>query len=73
MFGKYDPVCGAKVSKSTEYFLEHQGKTYHFDGQACKATFEENPDRFIKKHNGFLKWLAKGNKDVPKCCHDMKH
>jgi len=71
MFKKHDPVCGAKVDKKTKYFLEHNGKTYYFDCQACKATFHENPDRFIKKGDGFLKWLAR-NKQAPKSCHDMK-
>ncbi len=72
MFGKHDPVCGIKVSKNTEYFLEHKGKTYFFDCQACQATFKENPNRFIKKGNGLLKRMAKEIKDVPKCCHEMK-
>lgn len=73
MFGKHDPVCGAKVHNNSEYSLDYEGKKYYFDGQACMATFKENPDRFIKRSKGFLDRLGKENKDVPKCCHGMKH
>lgn len=69
MFRKKDPVCGVRVKKNTEHFLEYEGKTYYFDCQACKATFQENPQRFTKKGEGFFNWLAKGSKDVPKSCH----
>lgn len=70
MFGKHDPVCGAKVSKNSDYSLEHKGKTYYFDSQACKATFKENIDRYVKKGKGLIKWLANEHKKkaVPKCC-----
>ncbi len=74
MFGKRDPVCGAKVNKDIKISLEYGGKIYYFDCQACKATFQEDPNRFLKKKTGIglLKRLAKGSKDVPKSCHDIK-
>jgi YHS domain-containing protein len=74
MFKKQDPVCGLKINKNTEYFLKYEGRTYYFDCQACKTTFQKDPDRFLikKSGRGFLNWLAKGSKHVPKSCHEMK-
>lgn len=71
---KRDPVCGVKVSKNTEYFLEYRGKRYYFDCAACKATFQENPDSYLRKkiNKGFLSWLAKDSESVPKSCHEIK-
>ena len=70
MFKKKDPVCQAKVSKSTEHKYQHNGKTYYFDSAACLATFKNEPKRFIKKKSeGILAMLSKNNKDVPKSCH----
>ncbi len=73
MFGKRDPVCGAKI-KNSEHILTYGGKTYYFDCQACKATFEKEPQRFDGRgsNRGFLKWLAKGSSEVPKSCHEIK-
>lgn len=74
MFYKKDPVCKVKVSKKTPYRVCYSGKTYYFDCQACKETFENNPQRFIKKKpsGDFLSWIARGSKDVPKSCHEQK-
>lgn len=73
-FGKVDPVCGVKVTKKTPYVFHCGTKTYYFDCQACRKTFEDNPERFVKRKfgRGLIAWLAKGSKDVPKSCHDMK-
>jgi YHS domain-containing protein len=74
MFGKRDPVCGVKVSKKSKYFAEYGGKTYYFDCEGCKLTFEADPESFIKKKSGrgFLRPPKGGSGDVPRCCHDMK-
>ncbi|MCF7908078.1 MAG: YHS domain-containing protein [Candidatus Omnitrophica bacterium] len=74
MFKKRDPVCGVRVSKNTEYFFSHQGKTYYFDCQACKATFQENIGDYLRRKptDGFLNWIAKGSGKVPKSCHEGK-
>ncbi|NOX97174.1 MAG: YHS domain-containing protein [Nitrospirae bacterium] len=77
MFGKTrDPVCAAKVSKHSRYFSIYGKRTYYFDCPACRATFEEKPERFSGKgkDKSFLERLAGGD-DVraPKSCHDMKH
>lgn len=73
MFGKRDPVCGAKV-KNTDYSLQYGKRTYYFDCQACKTTFEEEPWRFTGRwpNMGFFKWLTKGADKVPKSCHEIK-
>ena len=70
MFKKKDPVCQAKVSKETKYKFHLEGKTYYFDSASCLATFNSEPERFIKKKSeGILSMIAKNNKDVPKSCH----
>ncbi len=71
MFGKRDPVCGVKVSKKTKYVTEYAGKTYYFDCEACKSTFEGNPERFAKAKSG-RRLLKPPSQNIPKCCHDMK-
>lgn len=74
MFKKRDPVCGAKISKDSEYLLKYGKRIYYFDCQACKTTFEKEPHRFIKERTkkNFLNWLSKGTAEVPKSCHDTK-
>ncbi len=74
MFNARDPVCKVKVAKETPHRLSYGGKIYYFDSQACKETFENNPQQFIKRKCGrnFLTWIAKGSKGVPKSCHEMK-
>ncbi|MBU4446040.1 YHS domain-containing protein [bacterium] len=75
MLRKRDPVCGAKINRDSKHFLEYSGKIYYFDCQGCKATFQEEPEKYIKKKSnvGFLKKLAKDTNSVPKCCHDIKN
>jgi len=44
-----DPVCGMTVDESTaKWRSEHEGKTYYFCNERCKATFDKNPKRFVK-------------------------
>lgn len=44
-----DVVCGMDVSEDTQYKTEHDGKTYHFCCEACKVSFEKNPDEYIER------------------------
>jgi len=77
MFGRTrDPVCKAKVSKYSKHFSIYGKRTYYFDCPACRATFEEKPERFAGKgkNKGLLGQLAEGNEGrPPKSCHEMKH
>lgn len=75
MLWKRDPVCGKKVSRNSEYFVEYNGKTYYFDSPACKNTFQEEPQKYTQKNStpGFLKRMAKDKNSVPKCCHQLKN
>lgn len=44
-----DPVCGMDVDESTaKHKTEYKGKTYYFCAPACKADFEENPEKYVK-------------------------
>jgi YHS domain-containing protein len=75
VFGKRDPVCGAKVGRKSKYITKYGRKTYYFDCAACKNTFEENPEAFVGKKprdGGLLESLAKRRGEVPKSCHDIK-
>ncbi len=74
MFGKRDPVCGSKVGRGKGYSLEYEGKVYYFDSLACKATFQEDPHRFLggKSDGGFLKKLSSSSSEVPRSCCDLK-
>lgn len=43
-----DPVCGMMVNEKTAKFRsEYMGKTYYFCCQACKATFDKNPKKYV--------------------------
>ncbi len=66
-----DPVCKAKVKKSTPYKLNLDSRVFYFDSAACKATFEKDPHRFLrgKKKKSFLNSLAEASDGRPKTCH----
>jgi YHS domain-containing protein len=74
MFAKVDPVCRVKVSKKTPYVFRCGTKIYYFDCQACRNTFKDNPERFVKGKfgSGLLSGFAKGSGDIPKSCHDIR-
>ncbi|NJE26497.1 YHS domain-containing protein [Thermococcus sp. MV5] len=46
-----DPVCGMEVSKETEFKVEYEGKIYYFCSSQCKAQFEANPEKYVKKEH----------------------
>lgn len=74
LFKERDPVCGVKIGRNTKYLLKYGRQIYYFDCQACKTTFEKEPERFVKKRakKNFLKWLSKEVAEVPQSCHDVK-
>jgi Cu+-exporting ATPase len=45
-----DPVCGASVEPSAEAWrTDHLGERFYFCSEACKATFEADPDRYAPR------------------------
>ena len=49
MFGMVeDPVCGMEISMETAPAkTEYEGQIYYFCSQACKETFDKNPEEYI--------------------------
>jgi YHS domain-containing protein len=44
-----DPVCGMEVDEKTAAATyEYQGKTYYFCAPGCKASFEKDPEKYLK-------------------------
>lgn len=45
-----EPVCAMQVDeKKPAATSSHKGKIYYFCSAACKATFEKNPEKFVKQ------------------------
>ena len=45
-----DPVCGMTVKEDeAKATSEHKGKKYYFCAVACKAKFDKDPEKFLKK------------------------
>lgn len=45
-----DPVCGMDVDEATaKHKAKYKGKIHYFCGPVCKASFEKNPEKFLKK------------------------
>jgi xanthine dehydrogenase accessory factor len=43
-----DPVCGMAVAATgATPHLEHEGRTLYFCCEGCRATFAEDPARFV--------------------------
>jgi YHS domain-containing protein len=48
-----DPVCNMKVDEKTaKYKSVYKEKTYYFCAPGCKATFDENPEKYVGAHSG---------------------
>lgn len=44
-----DPVCGMQVDEKTAAATyEYKGKTYYFCAPGCKASFEKDPEKYLK-------------------------
>lgn len=69
-----DPVCRAKVKKSTPYKWVFDSRIFYFDSAACEATFKGNPQQFIgdKNKKSFLERLAQASDGKSKSCQGCK-
>jgi YHS domain-containing protein len=48
-----DPVCGMMVEPETAAAkMEYKGETYYFCAPGCKATFEEDPEKYLQGEAG---------------------
>ena len=65
-----DPVCKAKVKKSTRYKWVFNSRLFYFDSAACQATFKGNPHQFIgdKNKKSFLERLAQASDGKSRSC-----
>lgn len=46
----HDPVCGMQVDESkTAFKSEYKGKAYFFCSEHCKITFDNEPEKYVKK------------------------
>lgn len=43
-----DPVCNMECDEKTATKVTHKGKTYHFCSDACKRSFQDNPEKYAK-------------------------
>lgn len=44
-----DPVCGMEVDENqVKHQVQYMNKTYYFCAQRCKASFEEDPEKYLK-------------------------
>jgi YHS domain-containing protein len=43
-----DPVCGMNIDETKAITAQHGAKTYYFCSQACKATFEKDPAKYVR-------------------------
>ncbi|AGK60332.1 hypothetical protein Asulf_00300 [Archaeoglobus sulfaticallidus PM70-1] len=47
-----DPVCGMVIDREKAVSKsEYMGKTYYFCSLDCKKTFDENPEKYLKKRS----------------------
>jgi uncharacterized membrane protein YraQ (UPF0718 family) len=44
--GVTDPVCGMKVDRAKAVTAEHDGHTYHFCSEHCRARFRSDPEGY---------------------------
>ncbi len=43
-----DPVCGMEVEEATaQWTSEHGGVTYYFCAPGCKASFDQDPEKYL--------------------------
>jgi len=48
-----DPVCGMAVDLSeSTYRSEYKGKSFYFCCAGCKRTFDERPEKFVRRSSG---------------------
>ena len=45
-----DPVCGMSVDQnSAAAQSDHKGRTYYFCSKECKASFDANPEKYVRQ------------------------
>ncbi len=44
-----DPVCGMCVDREKGLRTEHEGRTYYFCSSRCRATFEREPQKYVRE------------------------
>jgi heavy metal translocating P-type ATPase len=48
-----DPVCGMDVDPAaSEHRVQHEGQTFYFCSEHCRARFESNPDAYVSSPAG---------------------
>jgi uncharacterized protein len=47
--GVTDPVCGMRVDRSKALTASYGGQTYYFCSEACRSSFEADPERYAGK------------------------
>jgi YHS domain-containing protein len=48
-----DPVCKMEVDENTaKWKSEYKGKTYYFCAPGCKASFDEEPEKYLEGDGG---------------------
>lgn len=48
-----DPVCGMQVDERTAAGTsEYKGKTYYFCAPGCKASFDRDPEKYVRGQYG---------------------
>lgn len=48
-----DPVCKMEVEEATaQWTSEYQGQTYYFCAPGCKASFDQNPEKYLSPSDG---------------------
>ena len=47
-----DLVCGMDVDENKAGNMEYKGKTYYFCAPGCKASFEKDPEKYLKSTGG---------------------
>ena len=80
-----DPVCGMKVDvNETDLVATYQGQDYYFCAEACRRSFEKDPQGYLEARHvkckepktwwgRYLERVAKANEKLfggrPYCCH----
>lgn len=48
-----DPVCGMDVDPATaRHSSEYEGQIYYFCSLMCRKAFEDDPQQYLRKHDG---------------------
>ncbi|HBX65436.1 MAG TPA: hypothetical protein DEG32_04550, partial [Balneolaceae bacterium] len=45
-----DVVCGMEVDNDSPYQSTYKDKTFKFCSENCKTKFDENPEKYVARH-----------------------